>query len=237
MTTAGTLRATSSGKQPRRVGIVGPEADGNQRVLRRGAGRLLAERAAEPIQQHDAPAQLAQNVGQMRGDGKRSAQPQHVDGVRRAQHRDWRASGPCRGCCPAGSPAKPCPRRQSAPAPRADCCVSRKRPSRLQPGDALPVARRYAGHEPRAEHLLHFREPAIAQRAREPHDGRGLHLRALRHLRDRAERHVGRVVQRELGDHPEPVGKARMPARDLGTQGLVGVVLRASLFGCSSVRP
>ena len=95
-----------------------------------------------------------------------------------------------------------------------------------QAGDALLVARRDAGHEARAEHLLHLGEAAVAQRAREAHDGGGLHLGPLRHLRDRAERHVGRVVERELGDHLQAVGEARMPPGDLGTQRLVGLVLR-----------
>ena len=77
-----------------------------------------------------------------------------------------------------------------------------------EPGDALLVARRDAGHEPRAEHLLHLGEAAVAQRAREADDGGGLHAGALRHLGHRAERHVGRVVERELGDLLQAVGKA-----------------------------
>ena len=93
-----------------------------------------------------------------------------------------------------------------------------------EPGYALPVAWRYAGHEPRPENLLHFREPGITQRTGEPHDGRGLDLGPLRHFRDRAQGHVRGVVQRELGNHPEPVREARVPAGDLGAQGLIGVV-------------
>ena len=94
-----------------------------------------------------------------------------------------------------------------------------------QAGDALLVARRHAGNEPRAEHLLHLGEAAIAHGAREADDGGGLHTRALRHLGHRAERHVGRVVERELGDLLQAVGKTRMTPGDLGAQRLVGFVL------------
>ena len=100
-----------------------------------------------------------------------------------------------------------------------------------QPGDALLVARRDAGHEARAEHLLHLGEAAVAERAREADDGGGLHLGALRHLGDRAERHLGRVVERELGDHLQAVGEARMAPRDLGAQRFVGLVLRRLASG------
>ena len=227
-----TSRATSSGKQPRRVGIVGLEADGDQRVLRR-ARTPPARRArcrARPAARRAGPACAAR---------RSDARPRETS--RPVPARRWCRAAPSSAMARARSFSRTLSCRLSSETMPSDakrrqhrarsCAYRGSRPSRLQPGDALLVARRYAGHEPRAEDLLHLGEAAVAQRAREAHDGRGLHLGPLRHFRDRAERHVGRMVQRELGDHPEPVREARMPPRDLGAQGLVGRRAGASRFG------
>ena len=154
----------------------------------------------------------------MRGDRKRAAEPEHVDGVRGAEQRDG-----AREILFAHAVLQALERDHAfggkARQHRARRVGVAEAAVAPQPGDALLVARRDAGHEPRAEHLLHLGEAAIAERAGEPHDGRGLHLGPLRHLRDGAERHVGRMVERELGDHLQPIGEARMLPRDLARAG------------------
>jgi hypothetical protein len=92
-----------------------------------------------------------------------------------------------------------------------------------QARDALLVGGRNARNEARAEHLLDLAEAAIAQRIGEAHDRRGLHLGPACHLGDRAEGHLGRVLERELGDHLQAVREFAMPPGDLGAQLLVGI--------------
>ena len=62
------------------------------------------------------------------------------------------------------------------------------------------VARRHAGHEPRAEHLLHFGEAAEAERVGKADDRRGRNARARRDLGHGAERDLGWMIEHEFGD-------------------------------------
>ena len=83
------------------------------------------------------------------------------------------------------------------------------------------VARRDAGDEARTEHLLHLGEAAEAERMGETDDGRRRHAGALRDLRDRAERDVGRMIEHELGDLLQAAGQCAMPLGDRAAQFVV----------------
>ena len=142
-----------------------------------GRMRLLVDAAADAVQQHDAPSELAQHVGQMRRDRKRTAEARADRCRAPSPGWRWRASS-SRACADWLSVTS------------ADCASATKRPSTarglaaedrfllvLHAREARLVARRNAGHEPRAEHLLHLGETAEAERVREADDRRGLHAR------------------------------------------------------------
>ena len=231
---AGTPARHQFGKQPRRIRVIVAKADGDQRILGTGRMRLFVDAAADPVEQHHAPSELSQHIGQMRGDRKRAAEAQQIDVARLRQDRGRgiqlarmrRLAERDQRRLRLGDEASE--HRRGLAAEDRFLLVLHARQPRL-------VARRHAGHEPRAKHLLHLGEAAKAQRMREADDRRGRHARALRDLGDGAERDLGRVVEHEFGDLLQAAGQRPMALGDRAAQLVVadgfvgGLVHRLSL--------
>ena len=240
--TARTPRAMSSAKSRTVSALYCLKLIGQQCVGARCGDGLLAQAAAQGIEQHGAPAQLAQHVCKVRGYGIGAAQAEQEDRFGRAQQVDG-ASQILLACDAVQRFERGDTFGDEAAQHRLRLVAATPRPVTLEAPDAVLVGRRETRHQAQAENLLHFGKAAVAQRAGEADDGRGLHAGAPGDLRHRAQRHLGRVLQRELGDVLQAVGQARMPGGDVRSElfisvGAVSIGLSAQLaFGHRMNRP